>query len=182
MASVATKLITAEEFAAMEDDGNLYELVKGELIEMSRAKPRHGFVCSKFDRKVGNYVEDKKLGWSFTCDTGVITERDPDTVRGPHICFYSLARMPAIPDNYSEQASDLAIEVLSPDDRASDMRDKVREYLAAGVRLIWVANPEDRTVRVYAGTMRGTELDETDILEGGEVLPGFTCKVADFFA
>jgi Uma2 family endonuclease len=74
------------------------------------------------------------------------------------------------------------VEVQSPDDRRKDLRAKIKEYLFYSVPLIWLADPETRTVTVYRGSMRGTELDESDALDGGEVLPGFSCQVADLFA
>ena len=96
--------------------------------------------------------------------------------------FWSIERQPTRPKGYLEIPPDIAVEVLSPSDNRKAMRGKVREYVAAGVRLVWVVDPEDKTVMVYSGTMRGVEYDEADTLDGGEVLPGFTCKVADFFA
>ena len=95
--------------------------------------------------------------------------------------FYSLAWMPRIPDEYFESPPDLAIEVISPDDRRELIGDKLRDYLAAGVRLVWLVDPESRTVMVYTGNTRGVEYVETDTLDGGDVLSGFTCPVADLF-
>ena len=77
---------------------------------------------------------------------------------------------------------DIAVEVQSPSDRRKDLRAKIKEYLFYSVPLIWLIDPETRTVTVYQGTMRGTELDESDTLDGGDVLPGFACKVSDLFA
>ena len=72
--------------------------------------------------------------------------------------------------------------MLSPDDRRAAVRDKIREYVTAGVRLVWLVDPETRTVLVYRGSLRGTEYDEADTLDGGDVLPEFTCQVADLFS
>jgi len=127
--------MTVKQFARLPEpiDGERLELVRGEMVEMSRPKPRHGHICSKIDRRLGNFVEANELGWVLSNDTGVIVERDPDTVREPDLCFYSFKRMPALPETYSELAPELAVEVLSPDDRPSDVREKLRKYLAAGV-------------------------------------------------
>ena len=183
MPAVLTKSITAEEFARMPEpsDGALLELVRGEVVEVSRPKPRHGHICSKIDRRLGTFVEANKLGWVLINDTGVIVERDPDTVRGPDLCFYSLERMPIIPDTYSEFAPELAIEVLSPDDRRADVREKIQEYLTAGVKVVWVVDPDDRTVMVYTGNMRVVEYGPTDTIDAGSLIPGFSACVADFF-
>jgi Uma2 family endonuclease len=184
MSAVASKLITAEEFARMPEphDGTLLELVRGEVVEVSRPKPRHGHICSKIDRRLGIFVEQHNLGWILVNDTGVIVERDPDTVRGPDLCFYSLERMPTIPETYSECAPELAVEVLSPDDRMTDVREKVREYLAAGVKLVWVVDPDTKSLMVYTGTLRGKEYSGLDTIDGGDVLPGFTIRVSEFFS
>ncbi len=183
MSAVLTKPITAEEFARMPEpfDGALLELVRGEVVEVSRPKPRHGHICSKIDRRLGTFVEANKLGWVLSNDTGVIVERDPDTVRGPDLCFYSLERMPFLPETYSEFAPELAVEVLCPDDRRSDVLEKIREFLAAGVNVSWVVNPDDRTVTVYTGNMRGVEYGPADTIDGGEVIPGFSVRVSEFF-
>jgi Uma2 family endonuclease len=87
-----------------------------------------------------------------------------------------------MPEGYFEIPPDLAVEVLSPGDRRADVRAKIREYVFYSVPMVWLVDPEARTVTVYRGSMRGTELDEADDLDGGDVLPGFSCKIADFFA
>ncbi|MEO2091084.1 MAG: Uma2 family endonuclease, partial [Gemmataceae bacterium] len=114
-------------------------------------------------------------------DSGFIQERDPDTVRGPDVGFWSITRQPQMPDNYFEIPPDLLVEVLSTDDRRRDVREKIRGYIGAGVPLVWLVDPDTRTVTVYAGSLRGLELDETDQLDGGAVLSGFSCHVSDLF-
>jgi Uma2 family endonuclease len=120
-------------------------------------------------------------GWVTSNDTGVILERAPDTVRGPDVAFWSITRQPTIPEGYFEIPPDLAVEVLSPDDRRKDVRAKIKEYLFYGVKLVWLVDPETRIVTVYRESPRGVELDEDDLLDCGEILPGFTCKVSDLF-
>jgi Uma2 family endonuclease len=183
--SIATQPpVTIAEFEKMPDppDGSRLELVRGEVIVMPPPKARHGIFCFRFARRLGNFVEDHKLGWVTTNDTGVVLERAPDTVRGPDVAFWNIARQPAMPEGYFEIPPDLAVEVLSPGDRRADVRAKIREYVFYSVPLVWLVDPEARTVTVYRGSMRGIEWDEADELDGGDVLPGFTCKVADFFA
>ena len=89
--------------------------------------------------------------------------------------------MPERPKGWPAVAPDLAVEILSPSNRRPAVREKVREYFAAGARLVWVVDPETRTAMVYAGNLRGTELDEAETITGGDVLPGFSCRVAEFF-
>jgi Uma2 family endonuclease len=183
MSATATKLLTAEEFAALPDppDGSRQELVKGVVVTMPPPQGRHGVVCSKINRLLGNYVEANNLGWTTSNDSGTILERDPDTVRGPDVAFWRITRQPDVPDGYFEIPPDLAVEVLSPDDRRPRVREKIREYVAAGVPMVWLVDPDTRTVTVYTGRLRGLELDEADQLDGGDVLPGFACRVSDLF-
>jgi Uma2 family endonuclease len=97
------------------------------------------------------------------------------------VAFWSIVRQPAIPEGYFQIPPDLAVEVLSPDDRRKDVRDKIKDYVLNRVPLVWLVDPDTRTVIVYKGTMRGFEFDETDTLDGGDVLPGFSCRVLDIF-
>lgn len=149
---------------------------------MPPPKGRHGVCCSKVGRLLGNHVDAGRLGWVTTNGTGVVFERGPDTLRGPDVAFWRIERQPTIPDGYFEVPPDLAVEVLSPDDRRGAVRAKIKEYVFYGVPLVWLIDPELRSVTVYAGRMRGTELDEAEVIDGGDVLPGFACKVSDLFA
>ena len=99
-----TQFITAEEFAAMSPpvDGSKQELVRGEIVTMSRPKPRHGFVQANIGALLINYTKPNRLGWVFL-ESGVILEREPDTVRGPDVCFYSITRLPDVPDERASQ-------------------------------------------------------------------------------
>lgn len=133
-------------------------------------------------RELGTFVKAAKLGWVTANDTGVILERGPDTVRGPDVAFWGVERQPTVPEGYFEIPPDMAVEVLSPDDRRKEVRAKIKEYLFYSVKLVWLIDPDTRTVTVYQGSLRGAEFDESDTLDGGEVLPGFSCKVADLFA
>lgn len=184
MATVDQPLMTVEEFSRLPDppDGSRLELVRGEVVIMPPPKGKHGICCSAVARELGNYAKRTKAGWVTCNDAGVILERGPDTLRGPDVAFWSIERQPAVPDGYFEIPPDLAVEVLSPGDRRKDVRAKIRDYLFYAVRIVWLVDPEAHTVTVYAGTLRGTELDESDTLDGGDVLTGFSCKVADLFA
>jgi Uma2 family endonuclease len=183
MATVERPLLTVEEFVKLPDppDGSKMELVKGEVVLMPPPKGRYGVVCSRINRLVGSFADERKLGWVTANDAGVVLERGPDTVRGPDVAFWSIARQPEIPDAYFEVPPDLAVKVLSPGDSRSAVRAKIKEYVFYGVRLVWLVDPKARTASVFGGTSRGKTLDESGILDGGEVLPGFTCKVAELF-
>jgi Uma2 family endonuclease len=124
-------------------------------------------------------VEANKLGTVCCNDTGFITERDPDTVRGADVAFWTKEKLPELPKVYIEVLPDLAVEVVSPDDHFSRIQKKVLHYLTKGVRLLWVVDPEDRSITVYRPDKPLRILGESDTLSGEEILPGFTCRVAD---
>lgn len=140
-ANVAVEpLLTAEQFAGRPDPGHPEELVRGRIVPTPMPKPRHGHLCNRAGRLLGNYCEEHHLGWVFNNDTGVVTERGPDTVRGADVAFYSYARLPEgdLPDRYPDVAPDLVIEVLSPSDRWPKVLAKVAEYLDAGTAIVVV--------------------------------------------
>src|SRR5262249_12041261 len=151
MSTAAQKLITAEEFFRMPDppDGSKQELVRGVIITMPPPGGRHGACCSRIARRMAGHVEDNQLGVVTSNDTGFISERDPDTVRGPDVAFWRKERLPEVPEGYIEIPPDLAVEVVSPNDHFTRVQKKVTHYLTHGVRLLWVVDPEDRSVSVY---------------------------------
>lgn len=181
MATVTKKLITAEEFVRMPDppDGSQQELIRGEVVTMPPPGGLHGVCCLKVGRRLGDFVDDKQLGTVTSNDTGFISERDPDTVRGPDISFWGKDRLPEVPEGYIEVPPDLAVEVVSPSDHYSRVQNKVRHHLAHGVRLVWVVDPVDRSVTVYRSLQDVTILTEKDTLTGADVLAGFSCAVAE---
>ena len=127
MATVAQKLITAEEFFRMPEpaDGSQQELVRGVIVNMPPPGGRHGVCCAKVSRRIGNFVEEKGLGVVASNDTGFISERDPDTVRGPDVSFWSRERLPEVPEGYVSIAPDLVVEVVSPSDHYSRIQKKL---------------------------------------------------------
>jgi Uma2 family endonuclease len=181
MSTVAHRLITAEEFARMPDpdDGSQQELVRGEIVTMPPPKGLHGVCCVKATLRLENFVEANRRGTVCANDTGVITERDPDTVRGLDIGYWSYERLPQVTDAYIEVAPDLAVEVLSSSNRPGQIRQEMREYFNRGVRMVWIIHPVDRTVTVYRSLDEGRVLHEAATITGEDVLPGFSCLVAD---
>jgi len=183
-APVTQQLLTAEEFMKLPDpaDGSLQELVQGVVVTIPPPKGRHGVCCLRVGRLVGNFVDQHKLGHTASNDAGVILRRGPDTVRGPDIAYYSRTRVPEVPDGYFEVPPDLVIEVVSPDDQHSKVQAKVRQYLKAGVAMVWLVDPDLRIVTAYRPGDRMRTSEEADTLDGEDVLPGFSCQVADLFA
>lgn len=180
---VTTKSMTAAELLALPDDGWHYELIEGVLIRMSPAGGVHGEIEMEFARPMGNHVVLHGLGRVYPGDTGFIVGRDPDTVLAPDVAFVRADRLPPRRDRrgYLPVVPDLVVEIVSPSDQADDVIDKVNRYLAAGVRLIWVAWPDSRSISVYAPGREPRHLGEGDTLDGEDVLPGFRLSVADVF-
>ncbi len=182
-ASVKTKtLLTADDLWRMPRDGRRYELVKGELVEMTPVGPRHGAIARRLGAKLGEFADAHQLGETMV-ETGFCLERQPDTVRAPDVSFLSKERVPPEDhEGYVPGAPDLAVEIVSPGDRDTDIQDKVMDYLAHGTRLVWVVRPRQRTVTVYRpdGTVR--LLRETDTLDGEDVVPGFSLLVGELFS
>ena len=179
--ATTTRLMTADELLAMPKDDCRYELVKGELITMAPPGGLHGSAGSRFDRRLGAFVEERGLGEVFI-ETGFILATNPDTVRLPDVSFVRVERIPAnAPLGYIPLAPDLAIEIVSPNDRYTQVATKVAEYLAAGTRLVVVVNPRERTITKHPAQGEVTQLGEGDTLTLDDVVPGFECAAAYLF-
>ena len=185
--ATAKKLMTAEEFYEWvhqpEQDDKWFELVRGEPILLSSPMKPHGVVCIRVGMKLMAYADQRGFGYVTCNDSGVILERDPDTVRGPDVALYEDANTFAeLHPKYGEAPPRVAVEVLSPNDRANKVLRKINDYLRCGVELVWVIDPEIRTVTVHRPGKAQVELDESQELTGEEILPDFRCRIADFFA
>src|SRR4051812_32880517 len=181
--ATAEALLTAEEFGRRPDPGYPEELVQGRIITMPPPKPRHGQVCTKVIRILDRYVDEHELGHVLSNDAGVITERDPDTVRGADVSFYSYDRLPKgpIPGGYFAFPPELVIEVRSPDDRWRDIHKKVHEYLEVGVTVVIVLDPEPRTAHIFHADRGPQQFGADDELTVPEILGDFRVRVARFF-
>jgi Uma2 family endonuclease len=176
-------LMTAEELLQLPDDGLRYELVKGELIVMTPASPRHGRISMQLGRLLANHVAEHQLSEVYAAESGFKLAQDPDTVRAPELSFIVRERIPPKEeqDGFWAVAPDLVAEVISPNDTAQDVQAKVIEWLAAGVRLVWVVYPDERMVTEYRSLTQVRVLTAGDSLDGGDVVPGFTCPLSDLF-
>jgi Uma2 family endonuclease len=174
--------VTAEEFARIPNDDFHYELVEGRVVRMSPPGSRHGVLATQIASLLHHHVAARRLGAVMTCG-GVKLAANPDTVREPDIAFVRQDRIPAagVPEGFWPGAPDLAVEITSPGDRASEIRAKVRDYLARGVRLVWVVDPKKKTVTTHAPQSTPVTLGVDDILDAGDVVPGFTCPVSRIF-
>ena len=168
----------------LPDHGGRNELVEGELVPMSPANIEHGRITYRVGFLIGQYVYREKLGDMYAAETGFILQRDPDTVRAPDVAFMAHERLHAIEkqtSGFGEIIPDLVVEVVSPHDTASEIQMKVKDYLEAGVQLIWVVDPQTEMVTEYKPSGRMQLLNLQDELNGGGVLPGFTLSVAHIF-
>lgn len=181
-ATIETRLLTAEEYAALPDDGKHTELVRGRIVEMPSPTPSHGYLCLNIGSTLREYVKARDLGRVVSNDSGVKTERGPDTVRGPDVAFYSFARVPKgpLPEGYWP-APELVFEVRSPSDRWAAITAKVGEYLAAGVLAVCVLDPETESLGVYSEHELPRRLTADDDLTLPEVFPDFRLPVKQLF-
>lgn len=179
------KTMTAVDLYNMPDHGGHHELVKGELIPMSPASTLHGDIAMRLGSHMWNYATENNLGKVFAAETGFILAQNPDTVRAPDVAFVAKERIPeeGVPETgFWAIAPDLVAEVVSPNDRQSEVQDKVTDYLASGVRLVWIVDPQTKTVMVYQHPQQVQLLLASDALNGGDVLPGFELPLAKLFA
>lgn len=183
MTTTGTNLMTAEDLLAMPDDGYRYELVRGELRKMAPAGHSHGREGNRVNVSMSNHVYANDLGETYLAETGFILARSPDHVRAPDVAFVRKERADAARDvpGFFPGVADLAVEVISPNDRYTEVDEKVADWLEHGTRMVIVVNPRNRTVQVH--TSGGvTELTEADSLDGGDVVPGWSMPVADIFS
>lgn len=176
-------LLTADEFLHIPGDGMRRELVRGEVREMTPAGSRHGRIGAKILARLGDFAEAHGLGEVFNADTGFKLASGPDTVRAPDVAFVTRARADRVGDvqEFWPGAPDVAIEVISPTDTYVEVDEKVAEYLDAGCRMVVVVNPRRRIATVYRSHDQIALLTEADVLDGGDVVPGWRLPLADVF-
>jgi Uma2 family endonuclease len=177
------KLVTSEVLWNMGAEGEQYELVKGELVEMTPPGGIHGSMAIELGSLLQNFVKQRKLG-KVMVESGYLLATNPDTVRGPDISFLAASKISpeGLPDGYIHHAPDLAVAIVSPSDTASIIQDKVQDYLTYGTRLVWVVYPQQKIVVAHYPDGTAKTLRKTDSLTGEDVLPDFSCPVADLFS
>ncbi len=182
MSTVVEKTYTPADLLA-KPDAEGYELVDGRLVERN-VGVLSSWVGGRLHRFIDVFIDEQDLGWAWPGDQGYECYLDsPGKVRKPDVSFIRLERMPQGPtsEGYITIPPDLAVEVLSPNDLAYEVENKVVEYLAAGVLLVWVINPETRTIHIHRHDGSVGWLREEDELSGEDVLPGFRCPVSSLF-
>ena len=182
MAITETRLLTADDLLRLDSQGVRGELIRGVLHRTKPAGLEHGEIAVRLGFELGCFIKPQRLGSLAIC-SGYWLEHDPDTVLGADIAYISAAKIP--PDvritGYAEVPPDLVVEIVSPSDSQREVHDKAWMWLSYGVRLVWVVQPDTRTVDVYRPGRAVVTFDEHDKLDGVDMLPGFTCVVSEVF-
>ena len=181
---VVRQQATADELLHMPDDGFRYELVRGELRRMTPAGSEHGRITVRITWRLAKHVEENQLGTVYAAETGFRLATNPDTVRAPDAAFVSRERVEAVGEveGFWPEAPQVAVEVISPGDSYADVEEKVFDWLNAGTKMVVVINPRQRSVTVYKSPTDIAALAEADVLDGGDVVPGFQLTLREIFA
>jgi len=175
-------LLTAEDLLYLTQPDKQTELLRGTLIVREPPGYQHGVVALKVARLIANHVHDHGLGTVVAAETGFKLFSNPDTVRAPDVAFIRQGRAPEPAlDGYPALAPDLVVEVVSPSDRAGEVQAKVSDWLTAGSRLVWVIDPRRKRAVIYRDDGSVDLLANQDALDGEDVLPGFSCSLADLW-
>jgi Uma2 family endonuclease len=183
MSTLPKHKLTAEEFAALPLDGLRSELIEGELHTMPPTFDDHGEITMRLSLILGRHLVDQRLGRLYAAETGFLIARNPDSVRAPDIAFIQRDRLPSPrpAPGWVSVIPDLVVEVASSGDRPAEVRQKAAMWLDAGVQLVWVVLPGERTVEVYRDGAAVVRLDERATLDGGDVVTDFSTLVAAIF-
>ncbi|MBY0526012.1 MAG: Uma2 family endonuclease [Gemmataceae bacterium] len=178
------RLLTAEEFAELPDDGRKMELVRGRIVVLNMPFPRHGEICSNIVHLGRSFLDVHDLGRIICNDSGVITERDPDSVRGMDVAFYSYAQIPKgpLPQGYLKVVPDVIFEVRSTSDRWPKILTKMAEYLSAGVSVVCILDQITESIHVYQPDVPVRVFRSDEILELPGPLHEWSVPVQSFFA
>ena len=181
--TLTERLMTVDDLLSAPDDGYRYELIRGKLVKRPASGFEHGVCSANINMSIGAYVQAHRLGVTPVAATFLLAT-DPDHARIPDVAFVSAERLHLIEDRARAfpAAPDLAVEVISPTDRLTQVREKVADWLVHGVRMVIVVNPRNRAVEVHRPQRAMVTLTEADTIDGGDVVPGWRMRVADVFA
>ena len=183
MTVTTEKLLTADDLLHLGSQGVRGELLRGVLCETMPTGVRHGKTVVKLTVLLEGFVGPRGLGTIVASDVGFLLEQEPDTVREPDVAFISAQRLPPDEDEpgFFEGPPDLAVEIASPSDSPQQIFDKARMWISFGVSLVWTVDPEARTIDVHQPHVPLIRLSADDTLDGGQILPGFSCTVGALF-
>ena len=177
-----TNLLTADDLLRLHSEGVRGELIQGVLHKTMPTGREHGEIAANTAFELLLYIKPRSAGIVTTSDSGVRLERNPDTVREPDVAYFAAERIgPGRETRYSEIVPDLVVEIVSPNDDADNVFNKARMWLSFGVRLVWVVQPETRSVEVHRSGHPVESVAEDGQVDGIDVLPGFSCSVASMF-
>ena len=181
-----TALMTADEFYEFvqrpENGDRPMELDRGTVVELELTGTRHGLVCANASFLLGNFTWSRCRGTVIGNNSGLIVEHDPDTVFGPDLfLFDEVITYADLPIRWDDRPPTLVVEVLSPNDCTTKLNRRIGRFLAMGVSLVWVLDPEDSTLTVHQAHRPLVVFDADDEVTGLEFLPDLKMKVADFF-
>ena len=179
--AVVTKTHYTPEDLLDMPDGKSYELVGGRLVERNMGI-ESSWVGSRLLSRLDRFCEEQQIGWALQADSGYqCFPHDPGLVRKPDVSFVRRGRFPGdvLPRGWATIPPDLAVEVVSPNDRVYELEEKLGDYRKVDVPLVWVIYPESRTVLVYRHDGSVSLLQEDDELSGEDVIPGFRCLIRD---
>jgi len=180
-------LMTTEDLLALPEDGVERDLIQGQLkvSPMTRRNRRHSRATTKVAKLLDVWLSQRPQprGEVLSGEAGFRLRRDPDTTVGVDVAYVSAelaARTPA--DAFLVDGPPvLAVEILSPKDKHEDIVAKVQEYLGCGVSLVWIVDPDLRTVTVHRADAPPALFNDTQELTGEPYMPGFCAPVADLF-
>lgn len=183
MTITSEKIWTDEEFMALPDDGNRYEIVNGELVIMANSGMEHGYLATILTRSLANHIFTEKLG--VLCDSSTAFKMKSGNKRSPDISFIAKERLQGLkrlPKGFFEGAPDLAVEIISPSNTFEEIHNKLVEYFDSGCSLAWVINPDEQSALIYRQPQPDRLLKISDNLEGEKIIPGFTMPLSNLFA
>ena len=185
--STVLPTMTTKELLALPEDGMERELIRGELRqrEMARSSRLHAATESRIVHAIGKWLDQQEdfEGDVLSGEAGSILEQDPDTTVGIDVALFSLDVLRRQNDETRMVLGVpiLAVEILSPNDKHEEIREKIVEYLRTGVSLLWEVDPDFQTVRVYRQDHEPVMFNRKQTLSAADVLPGFEVAVADLF-
>ena len=183
MTTTKKKLLTADDLLRLHSEGAKGELIKGVFVKKVPSGLEHGEISMRLGARLVTFVGSAGVGRVFGTDTGVVLQNDPDIVREPDLAFVSYDKLPygVRIRGYLVGPPDLVVEITSPTDTIGAVYDQARMWVSHGVPLVWVVDPEARTVEVHRPDVETNTLTEADTLGGGSVLPGFSVPVSAVF-
>ena len=183
MATAKNKLLTAEDLLRLHGQGVKGELIDGVLKEKVSAGKRHARIAGRVITHFNNFVIPRKSGQVGGTDGGVLVSRNPDSVREPDVYFVSAERLPLDDDSdgYLDVAPELVVEIVSPSDTQTEVSEKTRLWLNLGVLMVVVVYPRTRTIAVHRPGASPITLTGDGVLDGGDVLPGFSLPLSQIF-